>query len=260
MLVDTHAHLFWRDFEADFAAVLERAKACGVERFVVVGTDLATSRRALELAQSHPEFHATAGVHPHDAAGFDEAARAAVRELCLRDDVLGVGESGLDWFKEYSPRAAQLDAFLWHARLSKELDKPLIVHCRDAFEDCFAVVAEAGATRGVFHCFTGGPAEAGRALALGFHISFAGVLTYPRNTALREAARMVPADRMLVETDCPFLPPQSARGRRNEPAMLQETARCLAELRGETLEAVAAQTTRNAQALFRLPERTASGA
>lgn len=253
MLVDTHAHLFWRDFEADFAAVLERAKASGVERFVVVGTDLATSRRALELAQAHPEFHATAGVHPHDAAGFDETARREVRALCEREDVLGVGESGLDWFKEYSPRAAQLDAFAWHARLSRELDKPLVVHCRDAFDDCFAVVAESGATRGVFHCFTGGPAEAERALALGFHLSFAGVLTYPRNAALREAAKLVPAERMLVETDCPFLPPQSARGRRNEPALLKETAQCLAELRGEAFEDVAARTTRNARELFRLP-------
>ncbi len=253
MLIDTHAHLFWRDFEGDFSAVLARARAAGVEHLVLVGTDVRTSLQAVEMAALHPEFSPTAGVHPHDAASFDEAARATIRELCQREQVLAVGESGLDWFKEYSPRAAQLEAFAWHARLSKELDKPLIVHCRDAFDACFEVIAATGVQRGVFHCFTGGQREAERAVELGFHLSFSGVVTYPKNTELRAAAAAAPAERILVETDCPFLPPQSARGRRNEPALLRETAECLAQLRGSTLAELAALTSANARALFRLP-------
>jgi TatD DNase family protein len=252
MFVDTHAHLFYPDFAPDWDAMLGRALADGVERFVVVGTDATTSRAAIELCRGRARFHPTAGVHPHEAAGFDAATRATIEEMCRLPEVVGVGESGLDWFKEFSPRAAQLEAFRWHCDLSRELDKALVVHCRDAFEECFAAIEASGARRGVFHCFTGGVDEARRALELGFHVSFSGVVTYPKNEALRAAARCVPADRLLLETDCPYLPPQGARGRRNEPALLLRTAECVAKERGTSLLDLARSSTSAACALFGL--------
>ena len=257
MFVDTHAHLFYPDFAADFDALVGRARADGVERFVVVGVDEATSRAAIELCRGRERFHPTAGVHPHEAASFDAAARAAIESMCRLDEVVGVGESGLDWFKEFSPRAAQLEAFRWHCDLSRELDKALVVHCRDAFAECFAAIEASGARRGVFHCFTGGVEEARRALELGFHVSFSGVVTYPRNEALREAARFVPAERLLLETDCPYLLPRTLRpmpkDRRNEPAFLPHILAALARDRGESVGDTAAATTATARRFFRLP-------
>lgn len=252
MFVDTHAHLFYPDFAADWDEMLGRALADGVDRFVVVGTDASTSRAAIELCSGRERFHPTAGVHPHEAASFDAAARADIEAMCRLPGVVGVGESGLDWFKEFSPRAAQLEAFRWHCDLSRKLDKALVVHCRDAFEECFATIEASGARRGVFHCFTGGVDEARRALELGFHVSFSGVATYPKNEALRAAARFVPADRLLLETDCPYLPPQGARGRRNEPSLLRRTAECVAKERGVALEELARTSTSAACALFGL--------
>lgn len=252
MITDTHAHVWWSDFDADREQVFERAQAAGVSRMVLVGTDLSSSRTAFELASSRDWVHPTAGMHPHDAKDLDEMARAGIRELCARSECVAVGESGLDWFKQYSPREVQLEAFHWHARLARELDKPLVIHCRDAHEALVAAIAEHPGLRAVMHCWSMGVAELEPYLERGFYISFSGVVTYPRNLDNRAAAAAVPADRLLVETDCPFLAPQSMRGQRNEPAFVRETLQCIAGVRGVGFEELARKTSANARELFRI--------
>ena len=189
-------------------------------------------------------------MHPHDASKLDSTARATIAALCARAQCVAVGESGLDWFKEFSPRAAQLEAFDWHARLAVELNKPLIIHCREAHADLVAALDRHPGLRAVMHCSSMGSAELPAYLERGLYISFSGSVTYPRNAANREAALAVPEDRLLVETDCPFLAPQSQRGRRNEPAFVRETLEFLARLRGTSMEALAERTSANAQVLF----------
>jgi TatD DNase family protein len=253
MLTDTHAHVFWDSFESDREAVLQRARAAGVERMIVVGTDETTSRAAFELCHGRANLFPTAGIHPHEAAAAHAGMRERVRELCARAECVAVGETGLDYFKEFSPRAAQLDSFAWHAELARELEKPLIVHCRDAHADTLRVLRESGSTHGVMHCYSLGAEELPGYLELGFHISFSGILTYPRTERLKAAARAVPEDRLVVETDCPYLAPQDQRGRRNEPAFVRSVVQELARLRGRGFEDIARSTSRNAAALFGLP-------
>lgn len=252
MITDTHSHLFWQDFDGDREAVVARARDAGVERMIVVGTDLETSRRCFELADGAPGLYATAGIHPHDADGVPEEALVELRSLCERDDCVAVGETGLDNFKEYSPRVEQRRLFRWHLELARELDKPVIIHCRDAHADTVDLLREVPGVRGVMHCYSMGPEELPPYLEAGLHISFSGVVTYPRNDANRAAAAAVPEDRLLVETDCPFLAPQSRRGKRNEPALVVETLQRVAELRGVEPERLAERTSANAAALFGL--------
>jgi TatD DNase family protein len=252
MITDSHAHLYWKSFDGDRAEVLTRARAAGVERMVVVGTDVATSRAALELCASELGLFPTAGIHPHDASGVDAAARAAIEEICRRPECVAVGETGLDWFKEYSPRAEQLDGFLWQLDLARRLDKPVVIHCRDAHADTVRCLEQVPLVRGVMHCYTMGPEELAPYLELGLFISFSGVVTYPRNDANRAAAARVPLERLLVETDCPYLAPQSRRGKRNEPAFVTEVLGTLAEVRGAELEVLASATSANAARLFGL--------
>lgn len=253
MITDTHAHLYWKSFDADREAVLERARAAGVERMLIVGTDLASSRAAFELAAGELGLFPTAGIHPHDAHGADAAQRAAIEALCRRPECVGVGETGLDYFKEHSPRAAQIESFYWQLDLARRLDKPVVVHCRDAWQDTARILAEFSGVRGVMHCYTYGPAELEAFLAVGFCISFSGVVTYPRNDENRAAAALVPEDRLLVETDSPFLAPQAARGQRNEPALVRHVLDTLASVRGADVAQLACVTSRNAAALFGLP-------
>ncbi|TAJ24341.1 MAG: TatD family deoxyribonuclease [Planctomycetota bacterium] len=257
MLTDTHAHVFWDSFDADREAMLARAREAGVTRMIVVGTEVRSSEAAFELCRGRAGLHPTAGIHPHDATASDAVARARVRELCARAECVGVGETGLDYFKEFSPREAQRASFAWHVALARELDKPLVVHCRDAHADTLQLLREHGARRGVMHCYSLGAEELPGYLELGFHISFSGVLTYPKTERLKAAARAVPEDRLLVETDCPYLAPQDRRGKRNEPAFVRSVVHELARLRGGTFEAIAAATTRNASALFGLPAEPA---
>ena len=252
MITDTHAHLWWSDFDADREAVFERAQAAGVSRMIVVGTDVASSKAAFELARGRDWVHPTAGMHPHDASELDTAARANLRELCQRRECVAVGESGLDWFKQHSPRDVQLQALHWHASLACELDKPLVIHCRDAHESLVAALGAHPKLRAVMHCWSMGAAELDPYLERGFYISFSGIVTYPRNEANRAAACAVPADRLLVETDCPFLAPQGLRGQRNEPAHVRETLACIARARGAGFEQLALQTSANARVLFGL--------
>jgi TatD DNase family protein len=253
VITDTHSHLFWKSFDADRPAVLRRAREAGVRRMLVVGTDLATSVAAHELCAEDPDLFPTAGVHPHDAEGAAPEVLAEIEALCRGEACVAVGETGLDYFKEYSPREAQRRAFRWHLQLARELGKPVIVHSRDAHRDTAELLAEAGGVRGVMHCYTMGTEELTPYLEMGLYISFSGVVTYPRNEANREAARAVPVDRLLVETDCPFLAPQGRRGERNEPALVADVLAGVAAARGAAPEELALATSRNAAALFGLP-------
>jgi TatD DNase family protein len=252
VITDTHAHLTWENFDPDREQALERAHAAGVTRVVLVGTNLATSRAVFDWARGRAGVYPTAGIHPHDAQDATPETRATIEELCARPECVAVGETGLDWFKQYAPRAAQLASLRWQLELARRLDKPVIVHCREAHTDVLALLREFPGVRGVMHCYTMGPAELPDYLALGFLISFSGVVTYARNDDNRAAARAVPEERLLVETDCPFLAPQGRRGQRNEPAFVRETLAEIARLRGVALEDLAQATSANAQRLFGL--------
>jgi TatD DNase family protein len=254
MITDSHAHLYWKSFDADRAEVLTRAREAGVTRMVVVGTDLETSRAAFELCADEADLFPTAGVHPHDSSGLDEATKEAIEALVRRPECVAVGETGLDWFKEYSPRSAQIEGFLWHLDLARRLDKPVVIHSRDAHEDTVRCVRQFPGVRGVMHCYTMGPDELEPYLEAGLFISFSGVVTYPRNDANRAAAARVPVDRLLVETDCPYLAPQGHRGKRNEPAHVTAVVAELARVRGASTAEIARSTSTACATLFGLPE------
>ena len=253
-LFDTHAHLHFPDFADDLPAVLERARANGVRRLVTIGTDVATTVAALALAEREPGVWASAGIHPHDAAEADEAAFAEIERLAGHPRVVGIGEIGLDFFRNLSPRDAQERTLRRLLDLARRVRKPVLVHCRDAHAETLAILDEArvGEVGGIMHCFSGDVAIARRCLDLGLTISLAGPVTYPSARALPDVARFVPADRLVVETDCPYLPPQGHRGRRNEPAYLAVTAARVAALRGEPLDTLARRLSDNARRLFRV--------
>ncbi len=254
-LFDTHAHLHFPDFAGDLPAVLGRARAAGVRGMVTIGTDVETSRAAIGIAGQEPDVWASVGIHPHDAAGADEPAFEAIGALARAPRVVAIGEIGLDFFRNHAPRDVQARVFRRLLALAREVGKPVVVHCRDAHAEVLDILTGAGVgeTGGVMHCFSGDVAIARRCLDLGLHISLAGPVTYPNARALPEVARFVPADRLVLETDCPFLPPQGLRGKRNEPAYMTITAARVAELRGAAPEALGATVTENARRLFRLP-------
>lgn len=256
-LVDTHTHVQMRQFSADRAAVVRAALADGVTRMVVPGTDVATSRDALALAREWPgHIFAAAGTHPHDASGFDAAALDESRALAGEPEVVAIGEIGLDFYRNLSPREAQFDAIIQQIGLARELDLPIILHNRDSHAEMVATLqAHAQGIRGVFHCFIGDRQMARDALDLGFYLSFAGPVTYPKNAELMDVAAWAPLDRILVETDAPYLTPTPYRGQRNEPRHVALTARHVTGLRGISFEELAEATSQNAAALFRLPER-----
>ena len=253
-LFDTHAHLHFPEYAADLPDVLARARAAGVRRMLTIGTGVETSRAAVALAGREPDVWAAVGIHPHDAASADDTALAELERLAGVARVVAIGETGFYFFRDFSPRDAQARAFRAQLALARRLGKPVVVHCRDAHAETLAILAEArvGDTGGIMHCFSGDLDVASRCLDLGLLISLAGPVTYPKARALPDVARAVPADRLVIETDCPFLPPQPHRGKRNEPAYLTITAARVAELRGEPLEDLAARTTANARALLRV--------
>jgi TatD DNase family protein len=224
---------------------------------VNVGVGPDGSRRSVELASTRKGVFATAGIHPHDAGTLDDAGRAAIEGFVRSGRCVGVGECGLDYFRNLSSKEDQERVFRWQIGLARECDLPLVVHCRDAYPDLFRILGDEcarGGVRGVMHCFSGGVEEARRSLELGFFVSFSGVITFPNAGKTREAAKEVPLDRTLVETDCPFLAPQPERGKRNEPAFVVHAADALAKVHGARIEDVAAATTAAARAAFRLPE------
>ncbi len=235
-LFDTHAHLHFPDFADDLDAVLERARAEGVRGMVTIGTDRETNRAVVELARRLPDVWATVGIHPHDAAEATEA------------------DFELDFFRNLSPRDVQESVFRRQLALARVVAKPVVIHCRDAHAETLAILRDekAGETGGVMHCFSGDVEVARRCLDLGLLISLAGPVTYKNARALPDVARFVPADHLVVETDCPYLPPTPHRGKRNEPAYVALTAARIAELRGVDAGELGDITTRNAARLFRL--------
>ncbi len=258
MLFDTHAHLNAPAFASDLDRVLARAQSKTVSQLVVVGYNLASSRRAVALAQRYPgRLYAAVGIHPHDAEQADAASIAAIRDLAAAPGVVAIGETGLDYYRDLAPRARQQAAFAAMLDLAEDLDLPVIIHSRAAIADALAAVeARQLKAGGVLHAFAGEASDVERAVAAGLLLSFAGPLTYRRADTLRAAAAVVPAERLLVETDCPYLPPQPWRGKRNEPAYLPATVETLATVRGMTTAACTALVTANAERLFGTAGRT----
>jgi TatD DNase family protein len=256
-VVDSHCHLDMDDFAGDRGDVLARAAAAGVSAMVTIGAGgpLEANARAVALAGAHPQVYATVGVHPHEAAMVDDAVLATITELASRPKVVAIGESGLDYHYDNSPRPQQRAAFARFIQLARSLSLPVVVHLRAADPDALEIMRAEGArdAGGVIHCFSGDADSARAFLELGFHISFSGIVTFKNAEPLRAAACVVPADRLLIETDAPFLAPIPHRGRRNEPALVVHTAAVLAEVRGEPIEVLAEATRRNTQRLFRLP-------
>ena len=251
-LFDTHAHLHFPEFAGDLDAVLGRARAAGVRRILTIGTDVPTSRAAAALALREPDVWAAVGIHPHEAADADEAALAEIERLAGGPRVVAIGETGLDSFRNLAPREAQERALRSQLELAHRIRKPVLIHCRDAHEETLSILGAADVSEhgGIMHCFSGDVGIARRCLDLGLLISLAGPVTYPKPGALPEVARFVPADRLVVETDCPFLPPQPYRGKRNEPSYLVITAARVADLRKESLEALGPRMAANASRLF----------
>ncbi|MBI2883251.1 MAG: TatD family hydrolase [Candidatus Methylomirabilis oxyfera] len=253
MFIDTHAHIQMREFDHDRAEALARAEAVGIKRMIAVGYHLAASQKAVEAAQRYPQVYAGVGIHPHDAETYNDAAEEALRALAKQPKVVAIGETGLDFFRNRAPRAMQLDAFRRQIRLARELDLPLIVHDRDAHPDTMQNLGAEGAERVVLHCFSGDLAMAEEAWRRGYYVSIAGPVTYPKNETLREIVRKAKTDRLLLETDCPYLPPQTFRGQRNEPAHLLHTAQEVARLMNMPLAELGRLTAENARRFFRLP-------
>ncbi|MEM9490136.1 MAG: TatD family hydrolase [Myxococcota bacterium] len=263
-LIDSHAHLDAADFDSDRDQVLARARAAGVTEIVCVGAadSLAAAESTVALAEREAGLHATVGVHPHHAANVTAEMWPALEALARRPVVVGIGETGLDYYYDYSPREVQRQCFGQFIELARTLGLPVICHIRDAHDDARAILAEhrAGELGCVIHCFTGTPADAAAYVAMGMYISFSGIVTFrgKRSDPLRAAVREVPPDRLMVETDCPYLAPEPNRGKRNEPAFVVATAQAVAAAAGLDPDELAARTVANTRALFSLPEPDAA--
>lgn len=250
MFVDSHCHLDGKAFDQDRAGAIERARTAGIETLVAIGSgdgppDL---EAGIRLAEAYPFVYASVGVHPHEASKAEEATWVELQSLAAHPKVVAIGEIGLDYHYNFSPPGIQRGVFVRQLETAHDAGLPIVIHTREAWDDTFNILESrwpATGPGGIMHCFSGGPAEAERSLAMGFHISFSGIVTYPKALEVQEAAKIVPLDRLLIETDAPYLAPVPHRGKRNEPAFIVETAKRLAELRGESLEAVAEATTRN---------------
>ena len=255
-MIDSHCHIAGEEFEADLDDVVQRALAADVTSAlcILAAGDGAEAARAQRVKSAWPAVRFAIGVHPHQAgefAGSSAGAANLVRREAQRLGACAIGEIGLDYHYDFSPRDVQQDLFRAQIALARELNLPIIIHTREATDDTFAIIREAGgAVRGVFHCFTGDVAMARAALDIGFCLSFAGIVTFPKAGEIREAAKLVPADRLLSETDAPYLAPVPHRGKRNEPAYVARVVEALAETRGETAAVVAAATERTCVELF----------
>ena len=263
-LFDSHAHLGAPELFAEAGAILDRAREAGVTGVIAIGAGYGVpdNARAVALAEEHRDVWATAGVHPHDAAEWGELAERAVDGWLHHERVLAVGECGLDYWYEHSPREAQRECLRGQIRLALRYELPLVIHARpgrgtrDAFDELLGIFDETGAERagGVMHCFTGDLPFAHACLERGFDISFSGILTFKSAAELRDVARALPLERLLVETDSPLLAPVPRRGRRNEPAFVRHVAECLAELHGASAESVAERTAEHTRRAFRIEE------
>ncbi|MBT0653888.1 TatD family hydrolase [Geomobilimonas luticola] len=261
-LIDSHAHIYGKEFHADFAEMLQRAADAGVSHIITVGADLESSRQACDLATSYEQIHCAVGIHPHDADRVTDKCYEVVRELATQHPkVVAIGEIGLDFYRDRSPRDVQETVFRRFIRLARELSLPVIVHDRDAHDRVMAILREEKAEEvgGVLHCFSGDLAMARECVEMGFYISIPGTVTYPGNEALREVVRGIKIEHLLVETDCPYLTPVPHRGKRNEPAHVRLTAEKVAEVKGLSLEDVGRITSLNTHRLFGIgtvPQKT----
>jgi TatD DNase family protein len=255
MLTDSHAHVDGKEFDDDRTEVLARARAAGVQRIVVIGAvgDPTSAERAVALAELDPEIWATVATHPHDAAQMTPAWWAVHERLAPHPRVVAIGETGLDYFYDHSPREQQRAAFARFIELAHAVGKPVVCHIRDAHDDARAILTAGRVIDCVIHCFTGTPDDARAYAALGYYVSFSGIVTYKTAQPLRDAVPLVPRERLLIETDCPYLAPIPRRGKRNEPSFLTHTAEVVARCAGMSFEELAAVTTQNACRVFRLP-------
>ncbi|MGF1578237.1 MAG: TatD family hydrolase [Gemmataceae bacterium] len=255
-LIDTHAHLEGERFQDDFPEVLQRAKEAGLVRIVAVGITAETSETSIRLASEHPLLVATVGIHPNNIAESSPTDWDRVRNMTDRENVVGIGETGLDRYWDDTPFDQQEDYFARHLALSRETKLPVVIHCREADNDVVRMLRaeyeQNGPIHGVMHSFCGSLETAQVCLEMGLFVSFAGMVTFKKNDELRSVAKEIPLNRILVETDSPYLSPEPKRGKRNEPAHVAHTARCLADVRELDFEAFARQTTENAKALFGL--------
>ena len=259
MLIDTHAHLDDARYEADRDAMIARARQAGVETMITIGCDLATSRAAVALADRYPFVYASIGVHPHEVKHIEDDWYDAFRQLAHQGNVIAYGEIGLDYHYNHSSPEEQRNRFREQIQLAREFKLPIIIHTREAQDDTVRILREERASEmgGVFHCFSGDAWLAKDALDLGFYLSFSGILTFQSATMLREIAKTVPVDRLLIETDCPYLTPIPHRGKRNEPAYVKYVAELLATIKSNdtvlTVEDMARITSENARRLFKIP-------
>ena len=252
-LFDTHAHLDEEAFRVDRDEVVQRAVSSGVVGIVTIGTTAESSRQAVEIAAKYPAVYAAVGIQPNYVADAHPGDWETIEGLAAEPKVVAIGETGLDRYWDYAPIELQRDYFARHIELARRLGRPFVVHCRDAEADVVALLRETAAAeplKGVMHSYSGDLETARACLEFGLHVSFAGMLTYKKNDALRGVAREIPRDRLLVETDSPYLAPEPRRGKRNEPSFVADTAVRLAEVHGMPPDEMAAQTTRNARALF----------
>jgi TatD DNase family protein len=254
MLIDSHCHIDDARFDADREAMIQRARDAEIAHFVTIGCDLKTSRAAVALAQRHPFISATVGVHPHEVKHIQDGWYDELQALAKSKGVVAYGEIGLDYHYDHSPREIQRQRFREQLRLARELRLPIIIHTREAQEDTITILKQekAGEVGGVFHCFTGDAWLAKDALDLGFYLSFSGVITFQNATMLRDIVKTVPLDRILVETDSPYLTPVPHRGKRNEPAYVRHVAEKLAEIHGISVETVEQATSENTKRLFKI--------
>lgn len=257
-LIDSHAHLEMRQFKADLEQVLEKAHAADIIHIVTVGSTLPESRRALKIAEKYAEVSAVVGIHPHDASDLDEIVMEELEKLAQRKVVVGIGETGLDFFRDRSPRDIQEESFRWHLALAKKSRKPVVIHVRDAYTRALQILEEEGLPEkgGVIHCFSGTTRDAEAFLDMGLNLSFTGTITYEGRKNREWADKvisLVPLERMMVETDCPYLTPQPMRGQRNEPAYVRLVAERIANIKDLSVNDVARVTTRNSVVFFDLP-------
>ncbi len=260
-LVDSHCHLDDEQFDDDREAVIERALEAGVTEMVAVGTGKGPPdlEAGIRLAERYPFFHATVGIHPHDASKADAETLVRLEELLSHPKVIAVGEIGLDYYYDNSPREQQRELFAKQLRIAASARKPVTIHTRDAWEDTLELLERhwlPAGLGGIMHCFSGGPEQARRVIKMGFHVSFAGILTFPKALLVQKAIREVPLDRLLVETDAPYLAPVPKRGKRNEPAYIVETVKKAAQLLNEEFDTIASVTTANFRRLCLPPERS----
>jgi len=253
MLVDTHAHLQWASFDRDREEVICRAREVGVENIVNIGFDVEGSKKAIELAEKHVGVSATVGIHPHNASQLNQDVLNVLRKLSENPKVVAIGEIGLDYYRNLSPRESQKKAFEAQLSLPEELRLPVVIHDRNAHADILEILSRLkGKMKIIMHCFSGSREMAEQCLRYGFYISFAGPVTFPNARRLHEAAKMIDVNKILLETDSPWLAPQDVRGKRNEPAFLPFIAKKMADLKGISMDELAEATTKNAREAFQL--------